>query len=268
MRLPPNVAAAFGVDGDAVPLEGGEGRTYRVGDLVLRREADAGEAEWIASLFSQLTPGGFRISRPAPTRQGDWLAAATWSAWTFVEGRAATQQDLPEVIPAIEAFHAALATVPWHAPPPRPEDRFTHADRLAWREALPVVEHPEATLLLEELYAVREPLPPMPEQLIHGDLNPDNILVCPGQAPAIIDLAPYWRPAGFASAIAAYWFGPYAGDANVLSAFSQIPLFPQLLVRAATRMLLSWAAAGQQRDLERYRAATHRVCEFARNPPD
>lgn len=39
-------------------------------------------------------------------------------------------------------------------------------------------------------------------QLIHGDLS-GNVLFAPGLPPAIIDFSPYWRPPGFAYAIAA-----------------------------------------------------------------
>jgi hypothetical protein len=52
-----------------------------------------------------------------------------------------------------------------------------------------------------------------PAQLVHADLG-GNVLFAPGLAPAIIDFSPYWRPPGYAEAVAAVdaflWFG--AGD--------------------------------------------------------
>jgi hypothetical protein len=52
-----------------------------------------------------------------------------------------------------------------------------------------------------------------PAQLVHGDLG-GNVLFAPSLAPAIIDFSPYWRPPGYAEAVAAVdaflWFG--AGD--------------------------------------------------------
>jgi hypothetical protein len=63
-------------------------------------------------------------------------------------------------------------------------------------------------------------------------------------------MAPYWRPAGFALAVLAYWLGPAVGDSAVLAAFEAVPEFDQLLVRAALRSVLirhefrsGWAAA-------------------------
>jgi hypothetical protein len=77
-------------------------------------------------------------------------------------------------------------------------------------------------------------------QLIHGDLNPDNILVASDAPPALIDMAPYWRPAGFALAVLAYWLGPAVGNSTVLTGFEAVPAFDQLLVRAALRSVLVW----------------------------
>jgi hypothetical protein len=107
---------------------------------------------------------------------------------------------------------------------------------------------------------VRRPVDGFTAQLIHGDLNPENILIAPGQPPAIIDMAPYWRPAPFAAAIAAYWLGPFRGDASTLDGFRDVPYLDQLLVRAGLRMLLSAWQFGHVQDLERYRAATEIIC--------
>jgi hypothetical protein len=68
--------------------------------------------------------------------------------------------------------------------------------------------------------------------VIHGDLT-GNVLFAPGVAPAIIDLAPYWRPPAFASAIvvadALVWEG---ADATLLEAVAHVERFEQYLLRA------------------------------------
>ena len=53
----------------------------------------------------------------------------------------------------------------------------------------------------------------LPRQLVHGDLG-GNVLFHDALPPAVIDVSPYWRPAGYAGAIvvadAVAWGG--AGD--------------------------------------------------------
>ncbi|MDQ6669192.1 MAG: hypothetical protein M3069_00235 [Chloroflexota bacterium] len=91
---------------------------------------------------------------------------------------------------------------------------------------------------MDRLYALRRPLDGLDSQLIHGDLNPGNILIARGLPPAFLDIAPFWRTAEFALAMFANWIGPRQGDASVLRHFSQVRHFDQLLIRAGIRMLL------------------------------
>jgi hypothetical protein len=119
---------------------------------------------------------------------------------------------------------------------------------------------PRLVAPLTRLARVRRPLPPLREQLIHGDLNPDNTLIAPGEPPAIIDMTPYWRPAGFAAAVAAYWLGPYRGDEHVLAHFEGVPHFDQLLVRAALRMLLTFRDLSDVGDVDQYAPAIDIIC--------
>lgn len=251
------VLDAFGLREDAVLLPGGEGRTYRSGDVVLRREDGAmiEEAEWLAALFERIEPDGFRISRPLRTRDSGFIAHGEWSAWTYVEGKPAVAGDIPAIIPAVRRFHAALAASPR---PVHLDERHTpwdRADGWVWGELPASVPEPFREPLAQ-LASVRRPLHNLPHQLIHGDLNPENVLIAPGLPPAIIDFTPYWRPADFGVAVAAYWFGPYRGDATVLRQFTAIPQFDQLLVRAALRMLLTLVAFGTERGMDEYRTAT------------
>lgn len=228
------LAAHFGVAAPLALLPGGAGRTYRAGAYVLRREADRAEAEFVAPLLAGIRADGFRTPRPVPARGGAWLAG-DWSCWEFVAGRAATVADLPLVIPALLRFHQALADV---APPAWLVSRdtpYTRADRQAWDMPGPL--DPALAPLVAALMARRRPVGGRP-QLIHGDLNEQNILVAPGLPPAIIDMTPYWHPPVFALAVLAYWLGPYRGDAAALPHFVHLPDFAQLLLRVALRTML------------------------------
>jgi hypothetical protein len=77
-------------------------------------------------------------------------------------------------------------------------------------------------------------------------------------------MMPYWRPAGYGAAVAAYWLGPYRGDDAVLEHFAHVPRFPQLLVRAALRMLLTFRDLTDVGDVEQYRPAIDVITEYVR----
>jgi Ser/Thr protein kinase RdoA (MazF antagonist) len=238
------IAEAFTVRDSLSLLAGGEGRTYRAGDTVYRRETNVVEATFVADLYDNLDEQAFRVPKPQRTQQGAWVSARGWSAWSFVAGRPTTVTELPHVITALEAFHHALA------PTARPgylvhrDGPFDRADRAAWG-TVPTTIDARLMLLVAALVNARRMDVHLPEQLIHGDLNEENILVAPGMAPAIIDMTPYWRPAAFALAVLAYWLGPYQGDMAILPLFAHVPAFPQMLVRVGLRTLLIVHEFGQ-----------------------
>lgn len=239
------IAQAFDAVDAPHLLPGGEGRTYRAGDIVYRREANIVEATYLADVYHSLHSDDFRVPRPIRTKQGSWISSTGWSAWTFVPGRPAGQADLPSVVAAVRAFHRALADLPYPAYLATRDTLYDRTDQTAW-DMVPDTIEPELLPLVTELLRLRQPVAPLRPQLIHGDLNEENILVAPGVPPALIDLTPYWRPPEFGLAVLAYWFGPYRGDINVLSAFAEVQEFDQMLVRAALRTLLISQAFGKQ----------------------
>ena len=114
----------------------------------------------------------------------------------------------------------------------------------------PAVAQPQLQPLVRQLYALRRPISTSPAQLVHGDLNPENILIAPGLPPAFLDLSPFWAPPEFALAMFANWIGPRRGDIAVLRHFAAIQDFRQILIRAAIRMLLVMAVIDYLRDWE------------------
>ena len=162
-----------------------------------------------------------------------------------MSGAAARPADLARVLPAVVAFHRALARFGQPRFLLRRDSPYDRADRAAWGRLPAAVGQPLGPFIAA-LARCRGPFPVRERaQLIHGDLNPDNILVARQAAPALIDMAAYWRPPGFALAVLAYWLGPYKGDRTVLEAFEDVPGFPQLLVRAALRSVLVWHEFGK-----------------------
>jgi uncharacterized protein (TIGR02569 family) len=160
-----------------------------------------------------------------------------WTAWTHVDGEH-TDRRWPEIIQAGVNFHHALAGVP------RPEfitdydDPWATGDRVAWGEQ-PIHEFrtvPHIARLWDHLRPVVAP-----SQVIHGDLT-GNVLFSDSLPPAVIDLAIYWRPPAFATAIvvgdALAWEG---ADETLLSAVTDISDFPQFLLRALVYRIITAA---------------------------
>ena len=219
-------------------LAGGEGRTYRAGDYVYRREHRLAEAAYVAELYARLPTNGFRVPRPIRAHDGTWLSPDGWSAWFYVTGVPARPDDIPTVVSAIDAFHHALAGVPFPPLLTTKDNPYTRAERGAW-ENVPKDLDPDIAQLVEPLLAHRQPLPALRHQLIHVDLNDANVLVAPGVAPAIIDFTPAWRPAAYAIAMFAFWIGLYRENRASLDQFLAIPAFEQLLIRATLSKLLT-----------------------------
>jgi uncharacterized protein (TIGR02569 family) len=222
------VLAAFGVSGTPIQLEGGRGTSWRVDDVVFkpldRREESLA---WQAEVFASLSCEGFRVSRPLRA-QGGSLVVDGWSAGEALKGRHA-ERRWPEIIAVGERFHAALVGVPRPGFIERYTDPWAIGDRVAWGE-LPAGDFADVKHLTR-LASVLRPLAAS-SQLIHGDLT-GNVLFHDRLPPAIIDLAPYWRPPAYASAIvvgdALVWEG---ADESILDAVAHIEDFPQYLLRA------------------------------------
>lgn len=235
----------FGLSAELYQLPGGSQPTFRVGHAVLKRVNETSLEnnhspqliQWVADFTTGLEVRDVRLPQPIATMDGRWITDDGWTAWTFLDGQHAMLSDIPACITGIAAFHQALARIAKH---PLMDDNRTpwgQAHQWCWGAPPPGIQ-PQLRPLIEQLYILRQPIQTAPFQLIHGDLNPENILIAPGLPPAILDFSPFWAPADFALAIFANWIGPRRGDAAVLKQFAHIPNFAQLLIRAALRMLL------------------------------
>jgi uncharacterized protein (TIGR02569 family) len=228
IRPPRAAIEAFGLVGTPLPLAGGRGNAWHVGELVLRPLAD-GEPplDWQADVLGSIARDEFRLSLPRKTLDGAF-ACEGWCAWQFVEG-VHQERRWREIITVGELFHEALAQVAEPDFIARRTDPWATGDRVAWGDvsARPFmhVEH------LANLVAMRRPLDSR-RQLVHCDLT-GNVLFAQDLPPAIIDFSPFWRPPAYASAIvvadALVWEG---ADESLIDAAAHIPHFPQFLVRA------------------------------------
>lgn len=225
---PPAVLSAFAVRSEPLALAGGQGTSWRAGDMVMKPlDLSAEELHWQAQVLESVAFRGVRVPRPLRTERGS-LICDGWCAWEYLEGRAEDDR-WDEVLRAGECFHKALRDVPR---PPFIDARshpWAIGDRVAWGE--PPAEEYAFVKHLTRLANLRRPLD-LPSQVIHGDLT-QNVLFAPDLPPAVIDFSPYWRPAGFSAAIVvADALGMELADEAILAEVARVDHFPQLFVRA------------------------------------
>lgn len=247
----------FNITGEPTLLQGGSARVFRCGNVVfkpvhktsLENNHSPVLIQWIARFSQSLRQEGFRIPNAIPTTSGEWITPSGWTAWNFLEGHHATPKDIPECIPATLAFHRSLAAIPKHHFMEENRTPWGLADRGCWGEK-PGDIHPRLKPLVDQFYSLIQPVTGLKAQLIHADLNPENILIAPGLPPAFLDMSPFWGYPEFALAIFANFIGPRRGDMACLHYFAAIPDFDQLLLRAGIRMLLVMSATGKLEDWE------------------
>jgi uncharacterized protein (TIGR02569 family) len=206
----PAVLAAFGCSAEPEPLAGGQGLSWRSGDVVLKpAEVNAQITEWICDLLATLDPGGYRISAPVRAVDGGWQVDG-WTASVFEPGVPADETGhWAEVLRAGAAFGRDLVTAaePWFTT--MRTDRWAIGDRVAWQEESVDLPGDYADLVarLKDLAGDR---PAEGPQVVHGDLT-GNVLLQPGLDPLILDFSPYWRPAPYPLAVvmtdAMSWYG-------------------------------------------------------------
>jgi uncharacterized protein (TIGR02569 family) len=243
---PESVLAAFSVVAHAEPLPGGQGKSWRAGGIVFKPLDALPEAvEWQASVLPQVPVNNVRVAPPLRAADGR-VVVDDWTAWTHVDGNHAVRR-WPDIIRAGVHFHRALACLP------RPEfiahydDPWATGDRVAWGEH-PIEEFrtvPHIARLWDHLQPVAAP-----SQVIHGDLT-GNVLFSDSLPPAVIDLAIYWRPPRFATAIvvgdALAW---EEADEKLLTAVSDLSDFPQFLLRALIYRIVTAALFRSDKTIE------------------
>jgi len=264
--IPEYVRSAFDLSGEVRKLAGGSASVYRVNNVVIKQIHSTSLetphslviAPWLAKQLAGVSQKGFRIACPIASQDCGWMLEDGWMAWHWIAGQSASGEDVPQIINAIYALHEALKDVPKHPLMDQNDSAWGIAHRYCW-ELPPAYVHPTLIPYLDILYDKLTPLPPMPIQLIHGDLNCENILIEPERAPGFIDFTPFWAPVEFAVAMFANWVGPRRGDGSVLHHFESVNHFEQLLLRAVIRMLLvmseldgldDWETSSEKRAME------------------
>lgn len=260
MRPTDTVLAAFAVGDGPVRLPGGQGRTWRAGQVILKPVELLAETVWRADVLDQLPESTeFRVARPVRATDGTWVADG-WEASLLVDGAAdVSRQD--EVLRAGIAFHAAVAELPRPAFLDHRTDPWADGDRAAWGQ---VDGSAAAMELLGPLIDARRPVD-LVAQVVHGDL-PGNVLFAHGLPPAVIDWSVYWRPTSWASAVAVAdalcWYG---AKPELAARWAHLPEWGQMLVRALVyRIVTHDMAFGWTSDqLDAYRPVVALAVDYA-----
>jgi uncharacterized protein (TIGR02569 family) len=226
---PPEVLAAFGVSGSPHRLVGGMGRTWVVGDVVLKPIDHHLEHAWVCEVYDGWSSDAVGV--PQPLRAGDAWSADGWGAHVLVPGKTALAGDDRDWFRGVHhAFHEAVAGLPRPAFLDVRRDAWSYGDRLAWEGVAPMGE-PRTISLIRRALDLMVPVD-LASQIVHGDLA-GNVLR-DGDRAAVIDWPPYWRPRAWALAVVATdaicWEG---ADPSLLDEWSDGPDWLQLVLRAA-----------------------------------
>ncbi|MEX0674562.1 MAG: TIGR02569 family protein [Gaiellaceae bacterium] len=258
-KPPPAVLAAFGLSGAPVPLAGGRGSSWRVGEAVLK-PLDVSETElaWQGRILDSIVCDGFRVARSLRARDGS-LVVDGWCAWEAVGGRH-EKGRWPEIIAVGERFHAALSGFERPGFIARRTNPWAVGDRVAWGE-LPADDFADVKHL-PRLVAALRPVA-APSQLVHTDLT-GNVLFDDRLPPAVIDFSAQWRPTAYASAIvvadALVWEG---ADESLLDAVAHVEELEQHLLRALIFRAVVARLFGTEDD-DAYLPAVELACRLAR----
>lgn len=212
-----------------VLLPGGEGQSWRCGDVVLKPATDRDQAAWIADVLSRVSVDGLVVPEPVRGATGEWVVDG-WTAarWVDAQPRDGAWHD---VMRAGRAFHGALAAVPRPAWMDRADDWWRRADRVAW-ESRRASGALELVALVARLRVLLSPVA-LPEQVVHADLC-GNVLFDARDRPVVLDFSPYWRPREWASAVVAVDAYEWEGaGAEALDWLRDVRDGDQLLLRAA-----------------------------------
>lgn len=223
------ILEAFGIYGQPTLLQGGQGTCYRIDNVVLKPIDNAIEASWIADVYNNIKSTEFRVPKPIKAKDDFWIFDG-WIAIEFLEGEHRSGR-YAEAIEISKNFHRALLGITKPDWFDQKTDVFSLSDRMAWGE-LPLPDFELTNKPFKKIMSfLRENR--LPNQLIHGDWGPNQILFSNTLPPAVIDMTPYFRPTNYPIADMMISAIDHEGANLAMLDFGKdIQDFDQLLLRA------------------------------------
>lgn len=132
---PQSVLFAFGLRGTPVRLVGGQGTSWRVGDVVLKPLVDRVFQEWLGTEVADIPQRGFWLPAARRAVDGNWVVEG-WAAHSAMVGSttAGVGADWRAIINASRALHTATAALARPGFLNLRSDPWALADRDAWGE--------------------------------------------------------------------------------------------------------------------------------------
>lgn len=239
---PVSVLQGFCLSGSPIKLNGGEGQSFLVGDVVLKpTNGDDALAEWVRrTLYDLPQVQTIRTLRPLITSDGKFVSAG-WTAAVFMRGDTDVNGRWEDLLEAARRFHTLTKNISCRAVLKRRTDRWAIADRIAWDEEQALEVFSPLQGCFNRLVSLRTSVTSSIPQIIHGDLC-GNVLFADEYPPGIIDFSPYWRPPEYAEAIIVADGLLDKGEREYLIRLVGVSGFRiQMLVRALLFRLMSWS---------------------------
>ncbi|MDO8594332.1 MAG: hypothetical protein Q7R93_02345 [bacterium] len=235
---PQAIALAFGSKEIPVLLKGGQGTSYRSGNIILKPSEGIKKQTWTAEAYQSLPESPeVRFPRPIKSINGTWVHEG-YIALSFLEGEHANGH-YAEKLSASIAFHKLLQGIPKPDFVGLGENSWSIGDLVAW-DKLGFNYDQEFMDLYNQIKPHLKQLT-LPEQLVHGDLS-GNLLVHPTLPVAIIDYSHAWAPNGFAEGIMlADVIAWENASPKELECFKQIPNIEQFAWRGILRRITEQA---------------------------
>jgi homoserine kinase type II len=280
----------------AAPLSGGNASVLHVraegGDFVLKPAFRPSDVELQAGVARYLSDRGVRQALVRPTRAGAVVSEDGYFLQEFLPGAIAarpTEGQTLAAMAAIGAYHRELAGYPGSYVPDADSlwQRVADPDYLV--TALPGLLAGRGLAGRAELAGVhaldqaRPVLAALPQQLVHGDIGPDNILMDGDEAVAIIDFTPHLRSVLLAACTALYWYHvigrPEVDPAGVRASLTaiggqrpwseaELALWPVGLLWEAQRRLATTLALAATADPASTPASPRPAADSAPTPAD
>ena len=213
---PTEVISAFGCKGTPKPLDGGEGRSFRIENYVLKPVENIALYEWCADLLQRLRVFDIRFSAPIATRDGHFVHNG-WGASLYEPG-SHRNGDWKEKLRVGRSFHEAMNQVVAKPIPDR-DDRWSQAHEIVWgRMEIPSEMDVKIQRTLGDIISRFKEVD-YDEHVIHSDLC-GNIMFHECSPPLVIDFSPAIGPQAYGEAIlvsdAIAWEGAPTGLVSLL----------------------------------------------------